>query len=252
MPTAPSGFAWTDDARAISLDGQGFAQGDGQLHVALEGSAAQAVSPALPRLSARIVGPPPRHAGEPLRLRVRCRHAACDVRATAEAWGKVPTPPFQRGIGRAQWDSLALAATRTIPAGRAALLEIPTIADYQLTGGARSARHLVRLLSGAAMGATRGHPHTERQRGLRHPLATLAPLTTRQRRDAGVDPGAPLASHAAASSTSGAGVLATDPISWPKPTGNRRKPSASRTAHNGHQRSETGCKRADSSRTRHR
>lgn len=141
------GVAWTDDARAISLDGQGFAQGDGRLHIALEGRGAQPASPTLPRLSARIVRPLPRRAGEPLRLRVRCRHAACDVRATAEAWGKVPTPPFQTATGRTQWDPLALAATGTIPAGHAALLEIPTIADYRLTGGPRSARHLLRLLA---------------------------------------------------------------------------------------------------------
>ena len=117
------GVAWTDDARVDTRQGGLRRLGGGRAHVArdLAPSEPPASTPAAPRMTARLMGPPALRATEPLRVRVRCERA-CDVRAVAVA--RTLPQPWWSLFGRRGGARQVLDASDTLPAGRETTLRL--------------------------------------------------------------------------------------------------------------------------------
>lgn len=75
--------AWTDNGRTRTALETDTPSGGGRLTVA-HGGAAPPATPA-PQVRAAVVRPGPLHVRGPMRLRIRCLHAPCDVRVRAKA-----------------------------------------------------------------------------------------------------------------------------------------------------------------------
>jgi hypothetical protein len=109
------GVAWTDNARVTSVEGVDEPRGDGRLHVATPDPVVSRPPAPQPLISVRVLGPLALHAGQALRVRVRCRRGPCDVRAVAPAYT----------LGENGGDDVA--ASATVGAGRTATLRlVPT------------------------------------------------------------------------------------------------------------------------------
>ena len=109
------GVAWADDARVDTRQGGLRRLGGGRAHVARElaPGVPTASAPGVPRMSARLMGPPALRASEPLRVRVRCERA-CDVRAVAVA--RTLPQPWWSLYGRRGGARQVLDASESLPA----------------------------------------------------------------------------------------------------------------------------------------
>jgi hypothetical protein len=89
------GAAWTDNARVTAHNGSDTPLAGGLLHLIVPGHPTTSTDSAPPAISARLIGPPALHGGQPLRVRVRCRRGPCIVRAAATTYplGRFSTDP---------------------------------------------------------------------------------------------------------------------------------------------------------------
>jgi hypothetical protein len=133
------GVTWADDAHVDTRQGGLRRLGGGRAHIArdLAPGARSASTPAAPRMSARLIGPPALRASDPLRVRVRCERA-CDVRAVATA--RTLPQPWWSFFGRRGGARQVLDASDALPAGGETTLRL----DPENGSNAADARGLPR------------------------------------------------------------------------------------------------------------
>jgi hypothetical protein len=163
--------AWTDDARVDSEDDMDTPVGGGLLHVAVPGATPRSLAPGL---SAELLGSRAVHGAQSLRLRVRCGHAPCVVRAHATTYSLDPSSDGG--------DDTVAASSVALPRYRSGVLRLAGVEDQSFARRS-GAPETISLLACSAPGTglSRLVLHEPLRRARPRPLPRILDLTARRR-----------------------------------------------------------------------